>query len=62
MDPVILHRLANSVEVLGNIFYLLELHTDSPEKIEHFIEIGKPALAALQDFIRREFNPIRLNQ
>ena len=55
LDLGTLHRLANSVEVLGNIFYLLELHTEHPQQIEHFLAIGKPALAELNDFIRGEF-------
>jgi hypothetical protein len=60
IDAATLRRLANSVEALGNIFYLLEMHLNHPEQIEHFLAIGKPALQELQDFVRREFNPIRL--
>ena len=59
LDENILRKLANSVEVLGNIFYLVEMHVDHPDQIAHFMDIGKPALAELQDFVRRQF--VRLN-
>jgi len=62
IDTATLRRLANSVEALGNIFYLLEMHLDHPEQIEHFLAVGRPALAYLQDFVRGEFNPIRLTK
>jgi hypothetical protein len=55
LESATLRRLGNSVEVLGNIFYLLELHTEHPEQIEHFLALGKPALAELEDFVREEF-------
>jgi hypothetical protein len=55
VESATLRRLSVSVEVLSNIFYLLESHTQQPEQIKHFLAIGEPALAELQDFIRGEF-------
>jgi hypothetical protein len=55
IDTATLRRLANSVEALSNIFYLLEMHLDHPEQIEHFLTLGRPALGYLQDFVREEF-------
>ena len=54
-DSATLRRLSNSVEVLSNIFYLVEMHLNNPEQIEHFIAIGKPSLEELHDFVRGEF-------
>jgi hypothetical protein len=59
LDAAEVHRLSNSVEVLTNIFYLVEMHLDQPEQISHFLAIGQPALAVLEDFIRSEFAEIR---
>ena len=58
LDPATLRRLANSIEVLGNIIYLVEMHLDNPEQIEHFIAIGKPSLEELYDFVRGEFGAV----
>jgi hypothetical protein len=61
IDAATLRRLANSVEVLGNIFYLLEMHIHRPERIEHFLGIGKPALEELQDFVYHELRRRQVN-
>ena len=61
IDDVTLRRLANSVEALGNIFYLLETHIHHPERVEHFLAIGKPALEELQVFVYHELRRRQVN-
>jgi hypothetical protein len=54
LDKDTLQGLANSVETIINIFYLIEVYRDHPEQIDYLVSIGAPALRSLVDFVHSE--------
>jgi hypothetical protein len=43
-------KVANAVESLCNVFYLIENQADRPDDIRTYVQVGAPALQVLVDF------------
>jgi hypothetical protein len=52
VDTSDMRTLANAVEALCNVFYLIDNAADNPETVRAYIKIGTPALNVLVGFVK----------
>ncbi len=50
-----LRKLANAVEALLNIFYLLEREVENPEKLRQYFSISRPVMASLKEHLFQQY-------
>jgi hypothetical protein len=50
-----LRKLANAVEALLNIFYLLEREGEDPEKLRQYLRVSRPVMASLKEHLFQQY-------
>jgi hypothetical protein len=50
-----LRKLANAVEALLNIFYLLEREGENPEKLRRYLSVSRPVMASLKEHLFQQY-------
>ncbi len=50
-----LRKLANAVEALLNIFYLLEREGGNPEKLHEYLNVSRPVMASLKEHLFQQY-------